>query len=388
MRLASALLVAAAALIAPACGSDASLMPLVAGCTLVEQGSGPPGTTPLRVEMVASGLEVPWGVAFLPGGDALVTERPGRIRILRGGVLDPAPVATVAVAAAGEGGLLGVAADPAFATNRRFYVYATVEQGGGTVNRIARYALASDGRSATEEAVILDGIGAAIVHDGGRIRFGPDGRLYAGTGDATVPASARDPGSLNGKILRMGTDGEIPADNPDPASLVFLSGLRNPEAFDWLDGATLVVGDHGPSGELGRRGGDEISVARAGADLGWPDAWRCETRDGVTSPVLAFVDATPPGGGSLYRGDAIPSWRGSFLFGSLGSRHLHRVVLAADGGVDLHEVYLAGDPPAGVGRVREVVQAPDGSLWVTTSNCDGRGSCPAERDAIFRIVAE
>lgn len=119
-----------------------------------------------------------------------------------------------------------------------------------------------------------------------------------------------------------------------------------------------MVADHGPSGELGRRGGDEVSVARAGADLGWPDAWRCEALAGVTSPGLAFVDATPPGGGSLYRGDAIPGWKGSFVVGTLGSRHLHRIVLGPEGSVRRHEVYLAGDPPGGLGRLREVVRPP------------------------------
>jgi glucose/arabinose dehydrogenase len=254
------------------------------------------------------------------------------------------------------------------------------------VNRVIRLALAPDGRSARQEAVILDDVAAEAFHDGGRIRFGPDGKLYVGTGDGGVPSRARDPRSPNGKLLRIGTDGEVPGDNPDPASPVLLRGLRNLEAFDWLDDGRIVLADHGPSGELRRQGGDEIDVARPGADLGWPEAWRCEPLAGVTAPALAFVEAMPPGGGSVYRGDAIPGWKGSFVVGTLGSRHLHRVVLGADGRVRRHEVYLAGAPPAGLGRLREVVQAPDGSLWVTTSNCDTRGRCPAEKDVIVRIV--
>jgi glucose/arabinose dehydrogenase len=355
------------------------------GCTLVESGFGPPGQVPIRVERVAEGLEVPWGIAFLPGGDALVTERPGRLRILRGGRLAPDPVLRLDVAERGEGGLLGVAADPRFAENRRFYLYATVESKGRPVNRVTRWRLAEDGRSATEEKVLLDGVAAESYHDGGRIRFGPDGRLYVATGDAGRPRVARDPSSPNGKLLRLGTDGEIPADNPARGSPVFLRGLRNLEAFDWLDARTLVLADHGPSGELGRHGGDRVAVVRGGDDLGWPDAWRCGTAAGATAPALAFVEAAPPGGGSVYRGGAIPAWEGSFLFGTLRSRHLHRVVLEG-GRVVRHEVYLAGDPPAGLGRVREVVQGPDGALWVTTSNCDGRGTCPPERDVVVRIV--
>jgi glucose/arabinose dehydrogenase len=377
--------VAALALLAhTACGSAA---PAATGCMLVEEGYGPAGQVPIRAERVASGLEVPWGIAFLPGGDALVTERPGRIRLLRGGRLEAAPVATVAIADGGEGGLLGVAADPRFAENRRFYTYATVEKDGRPVNRLVRWVLAEDRRSAREDRILVDGIPAARVHDGGRIRFGPDGMLYVGTGDAAEPASAQDLASPSGKILRVTTDGAVPGDNPFPGSPVFLLGIRNTQAFDWLDPRTLVVGDHGPSGEMGRSGHDELTIARAGANLGWPDAWRCDAKAGVTSPLLVFSDAMPPGGGSFYRGDAVPAWNGSFLVGTLGSRHLHRVTLAPDGQLLSHETYLAGDPPAGLGRVRDVVEGPDGALWVTTSNCDGRGTCPPEKDVVVRIVA-
>jgi glucose/arabinose dehydrogenase len=375
---------ALALLASAACGDAAG--PSTPGCTLVEDGHGPAGEVAVRAELVASGLEVPWGIAFLPGGDALVTERPGRIRLLRGGHLEASPVATVAIAPSDEGGLLGIAADPRFAENRRFYTYATVEQDGGPVNRLVRWVLAEDRASAREDRVLLDGIPAARFHDGGRIRFGPDGMLYVGTGDATRPDSAQDRESPNGKILRVTADGEVPGDNPFPGSPVFLLGVRNVEAFDWLDPQTLVVADHGPSGEFGRSGHDEITVARAGANLGWPDAWRCEATAGFTSPLLVFSDATPPGGASFYSGDAVPAWKGSFLVGTLGSRHLQRVALDADGRLLSHETYFAGDPPAGLGRVREVVEGPDGALWVTTSNCDGRGTCPPEKDVVVRIV--
>ncbi len=371
-----------------ACGSSAPAAAPAAGtgCTLVKTGYGPAGSAPVRAERVAAGLEVPWGIAFLPGGDALVTERPGRVRLLHDGALEPAPVATLAVAEQGEGGLLGIAADPRFAENLCFYLYATVEKGGRAVNRVARWILAPDHRSAREDRVLLDDIPAERFHDGGRIRFGPDGMLYVGTGDAGQPRSARDPASPNGKILRIGPDGEVPRDNPSPGSPVFVRGLRNVEAFDWLEPGTLVIADHGPSGELGRQGGDRVLVARAGDDLGWPDAWRCEAVEGMRSPALAWVDAVPPGGRSLYRGDVVPQWKGSFLFGTLRSRHLHRAVVNADGRLAEHETYFQGDPPAGLGRVREVVQAPDGALWVTTSNCDGRGTCPPEKDVIVRVV--
>jgi glucose/arabinose dehydrogenase len=380
LALAVAMLLAGAASSAFAAAAPSS------GCTLVERGFGPAGTIRVRTERVATGLQVPWGIAFLPGGDALVTERPGRIRLLRRGALEPAPIATIAVAEAGEGGLLGIAADPQFATNRRFYVYATFSKGGRLVNQVIRWVLAPDGRSARQDRVLLDDIAGEHYHDGGRIRFGPDGMLYVGTGDAGKPRSAQDARGPNGKILRIGPDGEIPRDNPTSGSAVYVLGLRNVEAFDWLDAATLIIADHGPSGELGRRGGDRVLVARAGENLGWPDAWRCDANVGMRPPPLAFVEAMPPGGGSVYRGDAIPEWKGSFVVGTLRSRHVHRVVLDGERRLVAHETYFQGDPPAGLGRVREVVQGPDGVLWVTTSNCDGRGTCPPEKDVIVRIV--
>ncbi len=358
-----------------------------AGCALVESGYGPAGTVPIRVERVAYGLEVPWGLAFLPGGDVLLTERPGRVRLLRNGRLEPQPIATLRVSERGEGGLLGIAADPRFAENRRFYLYLTGEKDGRPVNRIVRWVLAADGRSAHEDRVLLDDVAARSYHDGGRIRFGPDGMLYAGTGDAGKPPSAQDPRSPNGKILRMTTDGAPAPGNPFPASAVYVLGVRNIEAFDWLDDGSLAIADHGPSGEMGRTGHDRVAVARAGANLGWPDVYGCEAKPGAAGPILSWVEAVPPGGGSIYRGDAIPQWKGSFLVGTLRSRHLHRVALGAGGRLEAHEVYLAGDPPGGLGRVREVVEGPDGALWVTTSNCDGRGTCPREKDVVARIVA-
>jgi glucose/arabinose dehydrogenase len=374
---------AAALLVAPGCASAAN----APGCTAVENGWGPVGGVPIRVEKVATGLVVPWGIAFLPSGDALLTERPGRIRLLRAGKLEPSPVATIQVGEQGEGGLLGIAADPRFAENRRFYVYYTARKGGRNVNRLVRWILAPDARSAREDKVLLDDIAAESYHDGGRIRFGPDGLLYVGTGDAGRPTRSQDRSSPNGKILRVTTDGAAAPGNPTPGSPVFVLGARNVEAFDWLDDGTLVVADHGPSGELGRTGHDEVSVARSGANLGWPDVYSCEAKAGMVSPIITFRQAMPPGGGSVYRGDAVPAWKGSFVVGTLGSRHLHRFEVSPDGRLAAHETYLLGDPPAGLGRLRDVQQGPDGALWVTTSNCDGRGRCPDEKDVVVRIVA-
>jgi aldose sugar dehydrogenase len=348
-------------------------------CGRVESGHGPEGSVPIVVDTVVTGLEVPWSLAFLPNGDWLVTERPGRIRIVREGKLLPA-IAEVPVARQGEGGLLGAALHPEFAQNRLFYLYFTAEKAGREVNRIERWRLSDDGARAQRERTIIDDIPAARYHDGGRLRFGPDGKLYAGTGDASEPKLSQSKQSLAGKILRLEPDGSIPPDNPIAGSPIYLLGIRNTQGFDWLDDKTLVVTDHGPSGELGRRGNDEVSVVGAGANLGWPTIWGCETKEGLASPALSFKEATPPGGAAIYRGSAIPEWKGSLLVGTLRSEHLQRIAFADNRSVTRQERYLTG-----YGRLREVVMGPDGHLYVTTSNCDGRGECPADQDRILRV---
>jgi aldose sugar dehydrogenase len=383
MRLPHPLLLAVLAMLsatAPGCRKAQAQAPQ---CLRVADGWGPEGTVPFTIDIVAEGLEVPWGIAFLPGGDALVTERPGRVRLLRAGVLQAQPVATVAIASSSEGGLLGIAAHPDFASNRQFYLYVTTEAGGSPENRVERWTLSEDHASATFERVIFGGIPSATYHDGGRLRFGPDGMLYVGTGDAREPSLSQNARSPAGKLLRLTPDGQVPADNPFPGSPVFLLGIRNTQGWDWKDRDTLYVTDHGPSGETMRRAHDEISLARAGDNLGWPDIYSCESQAGMVSPSLTFAEAMPPGGAALYTGDAISEWKGSLLVGTLGSRHLHRVVFDAEEPrqVAKHEVYLRGTH----GRLREVLMGPDGHLYVTTSNCDGRGDCGARKDRILRL---
>lgn len=356
-------------------------------CLFVSEGYGPRGMSPLKAETVVSGLEVPWGIAFLPGGDWLVTERPGRVRLVRNGKL-LSTVLTIPVAPGAEGGLLGIAASPSFTLDRLFYVYTTVFVGSSRENRVVRYRLDADHHTATLDRIILDHLPGAEHHDGGRLRFGPDGMLYVGTGDARVPAIAQSKESLGGKILRITPDGAAPPDNPFAPSPIFVLGVRNPQAFDWLDKSTLVIADHGPSGEMGRSGHDEVSLARAGNNLGWPKTYGCEAAFGTVTPQLTWEEAVPPGGAAIYTGTAIPEWRGSVLIGTLGSKHLHRVELDPENPrrARSHEVYFQGDPPTGFGRLRETIMGPDGELYVTTSNCDGRGSCPEERDRILRLT--
>ena len=371
----------------PAPGSAA----VAEACVRVDGGFGPSGASEIRVETVASGLRVPWGVAFLPGGDALVTERPGRLRLVRGATGDaarlvPEPVATVEIGSTSEGGLLGIALHPDFEATRLFFLYVTTATDEGATNRVERWRLAPDATTATLDRVVYDRLPAARFHNGGRLRIGPDAMLYVGTGDARRPSFSQDPANPAGALLRLTLDGAVPDDNPTPGSAVVLSGIRNTQGWDWPDPADaglFWMTDHGPSGELLRRGHDEVSIARAGDNLGWPTIYGCEEEDGMRTPALTWSRAAPPGGAAIYTGTAIPEWRGSLIIGTLGSRHLHRVEIR-DGRVAAHEGYLEGD--GGEGRLRDVLMGPDGELYVTTSNCDGRGSCPPEGDRLLRIT--
>ena len=384
-------LCAGLALAAAGCGgAESRTPPLDASCRFVTGSPGPNGSAAVRAETLVDGLEVPWGLALLPeGAGLLVTERPGRIRRVDATFkLQEEPVATVPIAPGGEGGLLGIALHPGFAENRIFFVYATVEgDDGDPENRVLRYRLAADGASATPDGVLVSGIPAAPFHDGGRLRIGPDGLLWIGTGDARDPERARDPLDPAGKILRVSPDdGSVPEGNPWPGSRAWVLGVRNVQAFDWFADGTLAVADHGPSGEFGLRGRDEVSVAERGVDLGWPEITGCEARSGMVAPRIAWEEAVPPGGAAFYRGGAIPEWRGALLVATLGSRHLHVLHFGPERRIDRHAVYFRGDPPDGLGRLRDVVVTPSGEILVTTSNCDGRGTCPPGGDRIVRIV--
>ena len=350
---------------------------------------GDPGPTPLRVDVVADGLSIPWGLDWLPDGAMLITERNGTIRrIDADGRLLPLPIATVEITPSGEGGLLGIAVHPDVSTNGWVYVYATVGQGSTLRNEVQRWVLDDTEASATFESVIVGDIPALQYHNGGRIRFGPEGYLYIGTGDAGVPALSQDVSSRGGKLLRVTDEGQIPDDNPIPGEAAYLSGVRNTQGFDWRDDGAIVLTDHGPSGlpvENGRTDYDELNVVSPGDNLGWPEVYRCETQAGMVAPRKTWARAMPPGGTAIYTGTSLP-WQGDVLIGVLGFDadvgHLHRIALDSAGNVILSETYLRGAD--GYGRLRDVAMGPDGHVYVTTSNCDGRGEC-GSGDMILRI---
>ncbi len=339
------------------------------------------GSPGFAVETVADGLRVPWSVDVAPDGRLFFTERGGDVWIIGAdGAVPEAPALSMDGVGSGEGGLLGIALDPGFEENRLVYLYHTYGQLFSTYNKVSRFE-ESGGRLAGGTTVI-DGIPGAHIHDGGRIRFAPDGTLYVATGDAASMRLAQDAGSLAGKILRINPDGSIPADNPVPGSPVFSLGHRNPQGFDW-DPATgaLVATEHGPSGEAGF-GQDEINVVEAGGNYGWPDAVGDGRAPGTIPPAAHSGGETwAPSGASFYGSGAIPEFEGRFLFAALAGRALFAAEIGADGTVHGIERYLSGE----YGRLRDVVvDGGTGSVYVLTSNRDGRG-IPAEGDD--RILA-
>jgi glucose/arabinose dehydrogenase len=372
------LFIALLLLLAPAC-SRAEVDPT----TVYRTASG----FGFRVEVVAQKLEIPWALAFAPDGRIFVTERPGRLRVIENGQLQSEPTAVIPeVLHIGEGGLMAVALDPSFATNHLLYLsYTTRSASGAVINRVVRYR--EEKGVLTEKTVILDNIPGAQFHDGCRVVFGPDGKLYVTTGDATERRLAQQMDSLAGKILRLNPDGTIPADNPFPGSPVYTLGHRNPQGLAWHPVTkTAFSTEHGPSGFDGPEGGDEFNLIQAGKNYGWPVIHHEQTRTGLEAPLLVFTPAIGPASGAFYPGNRLSEFTNNFFFGATRGQHLHRIVLAPPGftTVQSHEALLQGV----FGRIREVVAGPDGALYFTTSNRDGRARPGANDDQVLRIVPE
>jgi len=345
--------------------------------------TSPPEVT---VETFVSGLQVPWSLAFAPDARLFISERPGRIRVVASGTLQEEPWATLPVLASGEGGLMGLTLDPDFADDPWVYVCYTFNAGGLAQNRISRLREV-DGHG-TDEQILVNAFPGAAAHNGCRLKFGPDGKLYATTGDATARRQAQDLDSLAGKILRLERDGSLPDDNPF-ASLVWTYGHRNPQglAFDPVSGALLAT-EHGPSGEVGIGANDEVNVIVRGNNYGWPATVGAPGLPGYVDPILLYPGrAVPPAGATFYYGAEIPPWQGNLLFASLGGAHLQRIVLddSRTHVLAIERLFETG-PSAGIyGRLRDVIEGPDGALYVATSNRDGRGSPRPGDDKILRL---
>ncbi|MBA2553653.1 MAG: PQQ-dependent sugar dehydrogenase [Geodermatophilaceae bacterium] len=376
-RLASVLL---AVLLLVACGSDEPSSPPgssgdptrstsapaePSSTTPADPGNADPGNGPIEgfgpAESVATDISVPWGLAFLPDGDALVAERTtGRILRVTAAGEQSEEMTLPGVADLGEGGLLGLAVSPSYDTDGYVYAYYTTDED----NRIVRFPLGGDAE------VLVEGIENAEIHNGGRIAFGPDGMLYAGTGDAGNTDNAQDTDSLNGKILRMTPDGTPPADNPFPGSLVYSVGHRNVQGLAWDDsGAMYGV-------EFGQNQFDEINLIEAGGNYGWPIVEGAGDLEGrFVNPLVTWTTAEASPSGAAVIGQTL-------YVAALGGRRLWTVPVTGPGQLGAPVAVLEGV----YGRLRTVVEGPDGALWLTSSNVS-RGEPLDGDDHVYRFPA-
>ena len=354
----------------------------------------PPG---YRLETWIANLEAPWSLVFLPDGRALVSERPGRIRLIRDGKLADGPYASFEVAsgaeenllgsflsvfANGEGGLMGLAVHSDFSRSPYIYAMQTYKGPEGVKNRIIR--LRDEGDHGRLDRVIFDGLPGWTFHNGGRIAFGPDGMLYVATGETFEAELAQDLSSPAGKILRLTPEGGVPADNPFPNSPVYSYGHRNPQGLAWEpQSGALFASEHGPTGEFGLSGYDEINVIRAGGNYGWPRVVGARGLAGFADPILVWTRRAVPLAGLVF-------YRGDLFVAALGSGALIRFKLAMDKGrytvIGVEHWLACGPDDAVLGRLRDVVEGPDGALYILTSNRDGRGAPRAGDDHIYRLV--
>ena len=351
-----------------------------------ETEAAPVSQTNFRVETVVSNLEVPWSIAWAPDGRMFFTERPGRVRVYEKGQLRPEPLFVVPdVEPSGESGLMSLALHPQFGSNHFLYL-AYAYKGTDQQVRVVRYRESSSGL--TDQKIIIENIPAAQFHAGCRLRFGPDQKLYITTGDATERGLAQRLDSLAGKTLRVNDDGTVPSDNPfvnqkNARPEIWTIGHRNAQGMDWQPGSDLMFQtEHGPSGFDGPGGGDEVNIVERGKNYGWPVIHHTQSRAGMESPLLEYTPACAPGSAVFYRGSAFAQFRNNLFFGCLRGERIVRVVL--DGRrVISQENLLAGK----YGRIRDVAEGPDGAIYFSTSNKDGRGSPASDDDRIIRLVA-
>lgn len=380
------LLAACGSLMAPAAPTPGALTPS-AGAPAAAPQAGKQSSFPIitatsaavtvTVSKIATGLDTPWALAFAPDGRIFVTERPGRLRVIENGALRAQPVVTLPVNELGEGGLLGLALDPQFPGQPFMYTMYTYNGAQGPVQKVVRLRL--QGNTADEDRVLLDNIPASTNHDGGRLVIGPDGLLYVTVGDVGSGTTSQNPASLAGKILRLTRDGAPAAGNLAPGSYVYTLGHRNPEGLAFQPaGGRLYSTEHGPTGN------DEINLIEAGQNYGWPNAQGTNHPAPYISPLITYNPAVAPAGAAFYTSTLIPQWQGSLFFGTLRGQHLHRMAFAAnDPRRIVAEERLLEDQ---YGRLRDVVQGPDGALYVTTSNRDGRATPRPDDDVVLRLA--
>lgn len=331
-----------------------------------------PGEFPFNAEVMAENLYIPWALDVSDKGEIYFTERPGTIRKIVDGELYPQPLITFRppFTSQGEGGLMGIALDPDFSQNHYIYVMYSYMEGNQIYNRVVR--LLEQNNTVYIDQILIDQIPGGSIHNGGRIKIGPDQKLYVTTGDTGNASLAQDLNSLAGKILRINLDGSIPADNPFPNSPIYSYGHRNPQGLTWnTKDNVMYASEHGSAGH------DEINLIKPGGNYGWPLDQRVEIPAGVkiVPPLINSGTETWAPSGIAYLNQG--PWQGKLLVATLRGQELLAMPLNNNGteirGV---ETWLRGQ----YGRLRDVVQAKDGSIYISTSNRDGRGGVPRPGD--------
>ncbi|MFB5609896.1 MAG: PQQ-dependent sugar dehydrogenase [Nitrosarchaeum sp.] len=334
----------------------------------------------IKVETVAENLKIPWEIDFAPDGRIFFTERVGNLRMIENGLVSD-PIISLSVSGS-EGGLLGLALDPNFEENHYLYLYYSYNDFFNIYNKVVRYTESNN--TLSNEKILLDKIPGSQIHDGGRIKFGPDGKLYITTGDAANSKSAQNLDSLSGKILRINSDGTIPKDNPFTNSAVFSYGHRNPQGIDWHPVSKILVAtEHGPSGERGNAH-DEINIISVGKNYGWHDIVGDEIKKNLENPILHTGKETwAPSGSVFYDSNKISEWFGKYFIATLRGNHLRILDLDLENNLVISSRTMLVEE---YGRLRSVDIGPDGYLYILTSNQDGRGQPANNDDRILRVI--
>lgn len=322
-----------------------------------------------------TGLEVPWDMAFDSTGQLFFTERPGRVKVRQTNGQVNTILNLESVASVGESGMTGMTLHPDFANNRFVYLYYTYRKSGNILNRVSRFEYKED--QLVSEKVLVDDIPGGSIHNGGRMRFGPDKKLYILTGDGGRPDFAQSKSSFAGKVLRANEDGSVPADNPFPGSLVFSLGHRNPQGLAWHPlTEELVVTEHGETAH------DEINLVKGKGNYGWPLEKKCNSANpDFTNPILCSDQETWAPSGIAALGTKQWKFRYSFVFAGLRGNLLERIEII-DGKVTSRETILKGN----YGRLRAVAVDAEGNVYVGTSNKDGRGDPKPGDDKIIKLT--